>query len=212
MLWLIYEDYIKQDVRTTYFVKYLKWHVWVISISLLIITLYCLFKFYLSLNGWILFASCMFAAITGSYFGNELKKSVLGNVGDGKDIFDHNIISIRNILKRHNISHIEQIDLLINQINEELPELKMSEKVLKAFYTISTALLLPIITLMIKWLLNYNNEGVEIVIILVLISLAILGIFYIIKPLLEEILDSPYRKMSKLKRILEDIKLVDFLK
>lgn len=102
MLWLIYEDYIKQDVRTTYFVKYLKWHVWVISISLLIITLYCLFKFYLSLNGWILFASCIFAAITGSYFGNELKKSVLGNVGDGKDIFDHNIISIRNILKRHN--------------------------------------------------------------------------------------------------------------
>ncbi len=212
MLWLIYEDYFKQNVRNTYFMKYLKWYVWVISVSLLIFTLYFSIKFYFSLNGWMLLVSCIFAFITGGYFGNEWRKSRLENIGDAKDIFDHDMISIRNILKQRNINKIEQIELLINQINEELSESKFSEKVLKPIYTISTVLIIPIITLFLKGLLNYNDEGINIVILVILLCLMVVGIFFMIKPILEQILDSPYRKMLNLKRTLEDVKLLDFLK
>ncbi len=134
--------------------KYLKWHVWFIFTILILATLVLLIVFFLTENGWILIVTYIFAVGSGGYFGNELNKSRLGYIGNNKDIFAHDIISLRGILQQHNINKIEQIDMLINQINEEIPRLKLSEKFLKTFYAISTGLLIPMLTLMIKWLLD----------------------------------------------------------
>ncbi|MCS5503518.1 hypothetical protein NY607_20620 [Lysinibacillus sp. A4] len=212
MLWLIYEEYFNQNVRNTFFLKYLKWYVWVISVSLLALTVYFSIKFFFLPNGWFLLVSCVFAAGTGLYFGNEVEKSKLKNIGNKEDVFDHDMISIRTILNKRDINKIEQIELLINQINEEVSELKFSEKVLKPISKISTVLIIPIITILTKELLNYNDMGIYSVILVILLCLMVVGIFYMIKPLLEQILDTPYRKMRELKRVLEDVKMLDFLK
>lgn len=45
----------------------------------------------------------------------------------------------------------------------------------------------------------------------VTLCLMVLGFLFIIKPLLEQVLDFNYRKMINLKRMLEDVKLIDFL-
>ncbi|MGE7694372.1 hypothetical protein ACQKNC_09655 [Lysinibacillus sp. NPDC094177] len=38
------------------------------------------------------------------------------------------------------------------------------------------------------------------------------ALFYIIKPLLEWVIDSPYKKLKILKRMLVDVEMLDFLK
>lgn len=211
MLWLIYEDYFKQNVRTTSFVRYIKWYVWFIFFIFTIGSLFFLITFFNSGNGFFLIGVYICAGISGIYFGNELKKAVLKNIGDATDVFDNDMISMRNILKQRNINKMEQIDLLISQINEEMPDFKLSEKFLKSIYTISTALLIPILSLLIKWFLDSKDEGIYIVGVVVTLCLMLLGLYFIIKPVAEQILDSSYRKMSILKRKLEDVKLLDFL-
>jgi len=93
--------------------------------------------------------------------------------------------------------------------------LKLSEKLLKSFYTIITAILLPILSILIKWFLDFKGEGKEgifIVVAVVIVFLMALGLYFLIRPSIELILDSSYRKMKILKRKLEDVKLLDFLK
>lgn len=212
MLWLIYEDYFKQNVNIKFFIRYLKWYVWIIFLILLAGTLFFFYKFLNTQNGWYLATQCVLAALSGSYFGYQLKKSVLSNIGDNTDVFEHNIISMKNVLKQRKIDNIEQIDLLINQINEELPELKLSDKFRKTVYTIGTALLVPSISLVSKWLLDSYDEGIYMVVMVLALVIMIIALFYIIKPLLEWVIDSPYKNLKILKRMLEDVKMMDFLK
>lgn len=212
MLWLVYEDYFEQNGNMKFFVRYLKWYVWVIFLILLAVTLFFFYKFLHTQNGWYLVIECVFAVLSGGYFGNEMRKSVLSNVGDNTDVFEHSIISMRNALKQRKIDNIEQIDLLINQINEEISELKLSDKFRKSVYTISTVLLVPSISLISKWLLDTYDEGIYMVVMVLAIVMMLIGLFYIVKPLLEFVIDSPYKKMKILKRTLEDVKMLDYLK
>ncbi|MGE6515266.1 hypothetical protein [Lysinibacillus sphaericus] len=212
MLWLVYEDYFKQNVNMNFFIKYLKWYVWVIFLLLLAVTWFFFYKFFNTQNGWYLVIECVFAILSGGYFGYEMRKSVLSNIGDNTDVFEHNIISVRNVLKQRKIDNMEQIDLLINQINEEIPELKLSDKFRKSVYTIGTALLIPFISLISKWLLDTYDEGIYMVVMVLALVIMLIALFYIIKPLLEWVIDSPYKKLKILKRMLEDVKMLDFLK
>jgi len=54
MLWLVYEDYFKQNVNMNFFIKYLKWYVWVIFLLLLALTCFFFYKFFNTQNGWYL--------------------------------------------------------------------------------------------------------------------------------------------------------------
>ncbi len=211
MLWLVYEDYFKQN-DMKFFIRYLKWYVWVIFLLLLVGTSFFFYKFISTQNGLYFVIECGFAVLSGGYFGYEMRKSVLSNIGDNTDVFEHKIISMRNVLKQRKIDNMEQIDLLINQINEELPELKLSDKFRKSVYAIGTVLLVPSISLISKWLLDSYDEGIYMVVMVLAIVMMLIGLFYIIKPLLESVIDSPYKKMKILKRMLEDVKMLDFLK
>ncbi|WP_281486634.1 hypothetical protein [Lysinibacillus sphaericus] len=212
MLWLVYEDYFEQNGNMNFFVRYLKWYVWVIFLLLLAVTLFFFYKLFHTQNGWYFVIECVFAVLSGGYFGYEVRKSVISNIGDKTDVFEHSIISMRNALEQRKIDNIEQIDLLINQINEEISELKLSDKFRKSVYTISTVLLVPSISLISKWLLDSYDEGIYMVVMVLAVVMMLIGLFYIIKPLLEAVIDSPYKKLKILKRTLEDVKMLDYLK
>jgi len=51
-------------------------------------------------NGFFLLGEYICGIISGGYLGNELNKTVLTNIGDKTDIFDNEMISIRNALKK----------------------------------------------------------------------------------------------------------------
>ena len=212
MLWLLYADYYKSSIKTNSYIRYLNWYVWVIFsfIMLLTIGLYVAFIFYQV--QWLQIIMGISGAVGGLYFGNELRKTVNKHVGTFEDVYDKNIITLRNILENRKVYSSAQIDHLINQINDELPELKVSENILKPYYTISTVLLIPTLTILTKWLLDKQTNGVITVIMITALLVMVFSLFYMLKPLLEQVLDATFWRMKKLQIMLQDIKLIDFLK
>jgi hypothetical protein len=79
-------------------------------------------------------------------------------------------------------------------------------------YTFATLILLPILSLFIKWLLDKGQDGLIIIAQVLLVVIMVFGFIYMLKPLISQILDLSFRRMNQLKRMLEDLKLKDFLK
>jgi Na+/melibiose symporter-like transporter len=103
------------------------------------------------------------------------------------------------------------LNLLIEQIDEELPKLKTIESLIKPFYSLSTIVVIPIVTMLVKWILDSKEaEGAYLVILILFMIIMIFSLFYMIKPLLEELLDLEYKRMSKLKQMIKDIKIIYF--
>ncbi|OUQ85225.1 hypothetical protein B5G50_27950 [Brevibacillus brevis] len=211
MIWIIYSDYLNGNVRVNSYVRYLKWHVWAIFLLVLLITIGLFIAFIYYDLYWVLWITCLTGGVGGLFFGNEIRKVVSQHVGTHEDIYEHNIITLRQILIRRNLYNINKIDLLILQVDEELPDLKASERQLKSMYTFSTILLIPILTLLIKWILDKYTEGWLIVSQLITLIIMIFGIYFMVKPLVEQVIDSPFWRMKKLKKMLQDVKLIDFV-
>ncbi|RRJ66079.1 hypothetical protein EHV15_26570 [Paenibacillus oralis] len=212
MLWLIYRDYLKQNVRVTSYAKFLNWYVWVIFSFMMLITggLFICYLFYE--NSWLVILLLVSGFSGESYFGYELRKSAVKHIGTTEENYEHDINVLRIILNQRNVNSISQIEQLLNQIDDELPNLKVSENILKPFYTITTVILVPILSLFIKWLLDKDHNGFLIIIQIVALCSMIFSLFYMLKPIIEQIVDISFRRMSQLKRMLEDIKIIDFLK
>lgn len=212
MLWLIFGDYDKKSVKTSEYIRFLNWYVWVIFAFIMMLTVgFYITSIYFDVY-WIQILMFITAISGGLYFGNELRKTVNKHVGSYEDIYDNNIITLRQILKQRKISHVSQIDLILEQLKDELPALKVSDSILKPFYTLSTVLLIPTIAMLTKWLLDKSTNGLIVVIQITALIVMIFCLFYMLKPLIEQILDITYRKMKKLQQMLQDIKLLDFLK
>lgn len=211
MVWLLYSDYLKESLKTATYIKYLKWYVWVIFLILLLIDvgLYITYLVY-SIN-WLQIVMFVVSIIAGLYFGNEIRKIVTNRVGTYEDVYFNNLAILRNILERRKLYSSNQLNLLIEQIDEELPKLKTTESLIKPFYTLSTIIVIPIVTMLVKWILDSKEaEGAYLVILIFLIIIMIFSLFYMIKPLLEELLDLEYKRMSKLKQMIKDIKIIYF--
>lgn len=211
MLWLLYTDYINESIKTTAYVKFLKWYVWVVFFAIICIDIGFYLAFILFDIFWMQWLMLGVAAGAGFYFGNEVRKIIRRKIGTHQDIYHVNISRLRSILIRRNIKTRNQIDLLLEQINEELPKLKTSEPLLKPIYSVSTIIIIPIILVIVKWVIDKNSNGIYLVILLVLITIMVASLYYMIKPLLEDLLDREYKRMLKLKQMLEDIRIIDDL-
>jgi hypothetical protein len=211
MLWLLYKDYFKETIKINSYLPKLKWYVWLIF-SLLMISTIGLFVTFIILDMmWFQVVASTIGASGGFYLGNELRRTVRKEVGTYEDIYDNNLITLRQIMQKRKIHNNNQIDFLLQQIDDELQDLKVSDGVFKQFYTIGTVILVPILTMLVKWILDKYTGGYYIVILITSILIMIISIFHMIKPLFEEILDAAYRKMKKLRSMIQDIKLNDFL-
>lgn len=212
MIWLIYNDYLKKNVRKTSYAKFLNWYVWIIVAFMMFLTVGLLLSYIYADNPLVFILIIIIEGLGGFYFGFELRRKVVKHVGTTKDIHDHDINVLRKVLKDNDIKNIAQIDLLINQIEDELANLKVSESFFKPLYTFATLILLPILSLFIKWLLDKGQDGLIIIAQVLLVIITVLGFTYMLKPLISQILDISFRRMKQLKRMLEDLKLKDFLK
>src|SRR5690606_38508391 len=137
MLWLIYNDYLKKNVRNTSYVKFFKWYVWVIfAFMMFLITGLFLSSIY-SDKAIIFIPIVISGGLGGFYFGLELRRRLVKYAGTSKDIHNRDIITLRKVLRDNGINNVAQIDLLMDQIEDELPNLKVSESFIKPLYTFS---------------------------------------------------------------------------
>jgi hypothetical protein len=212
MLWVIYKDYFDKSIKTSNYIRYLNWYVWVIFAFTMLLTigLYIAYIYYNLF--WLQFTTYIFGAAGGFYFGNELRKKVKNDVGEFEDVYDNNLITLRQILKKRGIYSNKQIEFLLKQTDEELTDLKVSEGISKQFITIGTVILIPVITMIIKWILEKYNDGFFIIIQITSIIVMVISLFYMLKPLIEQILDVTYWRMKKLRQMIQDINLRDYLK
>lgn len=209
MLWLIHENYFKENVKIRFLLKYLKKHVWLVLCSLLIGTIFSVILLFLSNNDYWLFAVYTFILSAIYYFGKEIQKVKLSIVGNNTDAYEHDIISMRKILKRYNIMRMDQLDILIDQASEEAVNLKGSDRFFKLL-SVGTGILVPILMLIIKWVLENDALGIYVVLQILTLTIMILGLTIIFKVVFEQLLDMEYKKMMDLKRKLEDIKIIGF--
>jgi hypothetical protein len=209
MIWLLYSDYLKESLKTATYMKFLKWYVWVIFSVLMLIDVGLFFAFIVNDIIWLQWVMFIIAALAGLYFGNEIRKVIYNRVGTHEEVYNRNVIILRGILVRRSLHSREQVDLLIEQIDEELPKLKTSDSLLKPIYTFSTIVFIPIITLLVKWILDKHSNEVYLVILIVLIAVMVFSLYYMVKPLLEELLDLEYKRMTKLKQMIQDIRVID---
>lgn len=212
MLWLIFSDYFSRSIRVNAYLRFLRWYVWLwFSLKMLFSTgIFFLFIYFD--DYWLLALALFIALLGGLYFGNEIRKVVTSQVGTHEDIYDNDIITLRQILIARNVHSENQINALLEQIDDELQTTKLSEQVIKPIYTFMTILLIPISILIIKWVLDKYSEGYLIVLQILALLVMIFTLCFMLRPISEQLLDSSHWKMKKLKQMLKDIKIIDFLK
>lgn len=156
---------------------------------------------------WSLFVAYIFFLGVTVYLSD---KKYTKNI-DGKVIeYNKRLEVMRNILKSDNYGLYTEMKIkdLIRQINIELD--KKNKKMSKEVITI---LLIPII---LQWTAlifdnSRSNEALGFVIAIVITIGIFYGMWMMIKPLIEEIKDADKIILIKLKALLEDILLVNFI-
>lgn len=211
MLWMIYRDYFKQKINIKDFLSYMNWRSWFIFAILLFGYLFFWYRFIQTQNVWCQAYMYLVGIVLFIYFFTSLRKAVLKNIGGPDDILDHDVITLRNVLKKRGITSASQMDLLIAQINEELPELKRSEKMKRIFFYIVTVIIIPAATSLTNRLVYTNGNGIDIVIAGLTLVLVLTGLIFMVYPILKTAMDLKHDRMKSLKRELEDIKIVDHL-
>lgn len=106
----------------------------------------------------------------------------------------------------------KQIIRLIEDCNQILPTLRMSKSVFKPFVTFFTAILFPLVTLVLNMVMDkyYYDISVQVMIWIIFGSLYLLSLYYLITPAIGDFIDSHYNKLRKLRDMLSDIILLHF--
>lgn len=107
----------------------------------------------------------------------------------------------------------EKIEFLIDRCNDELPRLRISKTLFKPVITVFSGMILPIVIYGFTiYSHDLGNQAVAYILIFAVIMIMyILGLYYMLKPTIEKILDSKYYTIVNIKNMLQDIILMDFL-
>ncbi len=175
---------------------------------ILIVGLLIIISSFMQINlHWSLFVAYIgFLGVTVYFSEKKYTKNI-----DGKVIeYNKRIDTMRNILKSDNYRFYSEMKIreLIRQINLDLD--KKNKKMSKEVFTI---LLIPIV---LQWTdLIFNNSRNDESLGFVIAIVITIGIFYgtwmMIKPIVDEIKDADKIILNRLKSLLEDILLVDFI-
>ncbi|MCT6925576.1 hypothetical protein [Metasolibacillus sp.] len=212
MLNVIGEAFFKQYIDREYHIKGIKWYVWVCSLSLIALMMFFILyaypntqKFRCIVGGVV----CGVASVI--YFKHEKNKNTYAQLGDEKATFQKNIQLIKKILIENHILRLEQLNILISLADTELSGLRLSEKLRKWLYGIISAILIPSTTFVSTLIGNYE-QTINYILQVFSLVLMLLVIYQPIKYLLYWSLDTEFNQMLVLKRYLEDVKMMDYVR
>lgn len=212
MLKVIGEAFFKQYIDREFHIKGIKWYVWACSLSLIALMMFFILyaypntqKFRCIVGGVV----CGVASVI--YFKHEKNKNTYAQLGDEKATFQKNIQLIKKILIENHILRLEQLNILISLADTELSGLRLSEKLRKWLYGIISAILIPSTTFVSTLIGNYE-QTINYILQVFSLVLMLLVIYQPIKYLLYWSLDTEFHQMLVLKRYLEDVKMMDYVR
>lgn len=204
MIWQIYKEYFKEEIRIISLVKNLNWRQ-KITVILMLGTIISALVYYVKENNWIFFMVYIIASISsGWYIAFILRKIKESKYGTEKEIYLNKIKRLNKILIEFEISEKEQIDILINQISEKIPSLKISENFFGGMYKVATLILIPLSMLFVKEFAS-KEEYFGLAVLIAAILILLIVFFFMTKNIVEPILDSQHKNMQEIKSLLEDI-------
>lgn len=204
MIWQIYKEYFKEEIRIISLVKNLNWRQ-KITVILMLGTIISALVYYVKENNWIFFIVYIIASISsGWYIAFILRKIKESKYGTEKEIYLNKIKRLNKILIEFEISEKEQIDILINQISEKIPSLKISENFFGGMYKVATLILIPLSMLFVKEFAS-KEEYFGLAVLIAAILILLIVFFFMTKNIVEPILDSQHKNMQEIKSLLEDI-------
>lgn len=137
------------------------------------------------------------------------KDKKLENITDTKDKAEilYNTLIIEKITKG------KQIEVFMEMVKNKLTSSRISKDLFKPFSVFFSSVILTLLTLIIGWILNKTEPSLDVLSILAMIVAVLLqlfGLFLIVKPAVEEVLDREYFKLQEFQVILENTYLIYF--
>lgn len=133
-----------------------------------------------------------------------------------KDVYDVRIRTLRKILIESDLYELRKIQELVIQCDLACTEHKISNKIIDAASNISKFILLPFITfvsgLIVKNVSITFEQAIQYIPIIILLIIGVVLLAYEIKWFIGDILDVQSRKLNKIKGLLVDISIKDFIK
>lgn len=117
---------------------------------------------------------------------------------------------LHSLLKSEGISKPNQIVFLGKCAKEISDSLKVTKYLFEPLYTFFTSILLQLLLLIIQWVLSKTDFSMSIInlfLIVLLHLIYLLGIYYVIKPSFESLIDKNYYKMKEFQRALDNVYL-----
>jgi len=214
MIWYLLVEFKKEEKEKSIVLNRFKLAFWIKYIVILIpISLFDLYAIYIN-NAMLTFVGLVIFGITTYAIISNDNKSLEKKFGSGFERYKKRIEVIRAVLIKMDLYSEAKVKYLIDLNNERKKGWKFSTNIFRPFATISTALLIPTITLLLKWIFdhtNITNDAIKYVGAVVTIILLLLSLVYAFKPILEGFLDKEYLEFESLQNMLQDIYLIDFV-
>ncbi|WP_042476382.1 hypothetical protein [Bacillus ndiopicus] len=212
MLKVVSEAFFKHYIDREFFIKGMKWYVWLCSLSLIAMMMFFILYAYPNTQKFrCIVGGIVCGAASIVYFKHEKNKNTHNQLGDEKETFQNNIQLMRSVLIENNIIRFEQLNMLINLAEAELSGLRLSEKLRKWLYGIISAILIPSTTFISTLIGNYE-QTINYILQVFSLVLMLVVIYQPIKYLLYWSLDTESQQMLILKRYLEDVKMLDYVR
>lgn len=182
----------------------------VLSIAAIVTNIWSTKKMYWS----VVISTYIFSIPLGMWMGNKYNKLFIKEYKSHLDNYRNNLTRLEQILINMGLWKKEKIDYLIKQTEEEIKELKLSDKIFKPIAVVINIILIPIIVNLYKWLLDKGGSDYNIYLFFITIShivFIILGFYYMLKNPITKLIDCYYFKMKELRKLLQDILLRRFI-
>ncbi|WP_342558657.1 hypothetical protein [Metasolibacillus sp. FSL K6-0083] len=212
MLKVVSEAFFKHYIDRELHIKGIRWYVWIGSLSLIMLMMFFILYAYPSTQKFrYIIGSIVCGIASVIYFKHEKNKNSHTQLGNEKETFQGNIQLMRKVLIENNIIKLEQLNMLINLAEAELTGLRLSEKLRKWLYGIISTILIPS-TAFVSTLIGNYEQTINYVLQVFSLVLMLLVIYQPIKYLLYWSLDTEFHQMLILKRHLEDVKMLDYVR
>ena len=205
--WYLFDEFKKKIKNEKLIVKHLKLWWWITTSILTLIALFFAidpFHWKVAYTFYLLSLFIVFFVIVFGIF------SVLKNKYGGKYEFNKTKRGfLIDILKKEGFYKAKKIEYLIQMINDILDSLKITKELFRPLISFFLVIVFPLL----MWRFNKSDVSKNLIKsfpLILTILFQLLGYFYLLKPIVESILDRNYFALKEFQFMLKDIYLTDF--
>ncbi len=216
MIWYILTKYQKAEKDNMNSFKGTKLKPIVLITYMLFFVILAALNFYAIVKNSFIYSSIagFSQMIAGFIFIHIINKKTSDEIDNDLKIYYLKLGLLRDILRELKLYSGKKNKQMIEMISDQKEQWRFSVGVKKVLSVVTTSFLIPIVTLIYKWLFD-NVKPIDQIIIYIGLTittiLVILGIAFMIVPFFINKIDKEYKEFNRLQSMLEDINLIDFV-